>query len=199
MTLSKLSVHRSTPFFQIDFDPEFGVPILSDLPETFKNRLIITFTVDTLPENNLKDLKNWMTSKWAGIPHDGQLAFVNTLIAFFRRQTVILGESGYHIAEKVFFDWFFDKPIAIKIKMSPSFFYLWIFFKINNHFSKVVIFNVLIKQMGLKLQFIDEPMAVSFIDPFDSNLEERTLIKFNFHFPRFNGDEIKSFPKLILS
>ena len=72
--------------------------------------------------------------------------------------------------------------------------------KINDHFMKKVIFNVLISKLGLKLQLIDEPIQADFIDPiYPSNREKRTILKFHFHFPRFEGAEIRNFPDSLLS
>ena len=100
MPLTKSSVARSQTFFQVDFDPCVK-SISKQVPEVYRNRLLLLFTVDALPESNLSDLKDWIQSKWDEIPEIGQKAFFNTLIAFMRTQTVILGENGFHIANKV--------------------------------------------------------------------------------------------------
>ena len=72
--------------------------------------------------------------------------------------------------------------------------------KINDHFTRKVIFNVLIKKLGLKLQFIDEPIQADFIDPvYPSNREKRTILKFNFHYPRYDGSVMRTFPDSLLS
>ena len=99
--MTKATAARAANFFQIDFDPETNSNL--DVPELYRNRLLITFAVNSITGSNLADLKSWMATKWSEIPSDGKLAFTNNLIAFLRHQTVILGESGYHIAEKVFF------------------------------------------------------------------------------------------------
>ena len=101
MPLTKFSVTRSATFFQIDFDPNFSQSMLNDVPKLYRNRLILAFTVDFLPKANLKQFENWMKAKWNEIPLDGQRAFFNNLCAFLRTETVILGESGLHIANKV--------------------------------------------------------------------------------------------------
>ena len=100
MPMTKATAARAANFFQIDFDPETKSNM--DVPEMYRNRLLITFAVNSISGNNLDELKTWMATKWSEIPLDGKSAFINNLIAFLRHQTVILGESGYHIAEKVF-------------------------------------------------------------------------------------------------
>ena len=101
MSMTKSSAARAAVFFQVDFDPELNENILLQVPELYRNRLILTFAVNDLTQGNLAELKSWMKLKWDEIPTIGQTAFFNTLIGFLRRQTVILGESGYHISDKV--------------------------------------------------------------------------------------------------
>ena len=101
MTLTKASCARSSTFFQIDFDPDFNPIAKEKVDAKYRNRLILIFTVDTLPERDLTLLQNWMQSKWHEIPLDGQEAFFNLIVSFLQRQTVILGESGLFLANKV--------------------------------------------------------------------------------------------------
>ena len=101
MAMTKNTAARAAVFFQVDFDPDLGENVFLQVPELYRNRLILSFAVNDLSAANLAELKAWMNQKWREIPADGQKAFFNTLIAFLRRQTVVLGESGYHISDKV--------------------------------------------------------------------------------------------------
>ena len=101
MTLTKASAARSSPFFQIDIDPELSIKAKKHTPKLFQNRIVLTFTVDCIKDKNLQDLQTWMTSKWNEIPKDGKIAFINTTCGFLTKQTVILGESGFHVSKKV--------------------------------------------------------------------------------------------------
>ena len=100
--MSKATAARAETFFQIDIDPGFTEKALKKLPELYRNRIILTFAVDSLPGDTLVKLKSWMETKWKEIPSDGQKAFINTTIAFLRRETVILGETGHYLSVKVF-------------------------------------------------------------------------------------------------
>ena len=102
MTLTKASAARSATFFQIDIDPGLTPTARKTVPKIFQNRLVLTFTVDIQDERKLEDLRAWMLQKWKEIPSVGHTAFLNTICSFLRRQTVILGETGYHISSKVF-------------------------------------------------------------------------------------------------
>ena len=103
MPLTKYSVTRSATFFQIDFDPKFSKKARADIPVMYQNRLLLAFTVDFLPKENLARFRAWMKEKWNEIPQDGQQAFFSNLCGFLRTETVILGESGLDIANKVYY------------------------------------------------------------------------------------------------
>ena len=103
MAMSKSTAARAETFFQTDIDPGFNEKAFKKLPEIYRNRIILTFAVDALPGDTLAKLKSWMETKWKEIPSDGQKAFINTTIAFLRRETVILGETGHYVSVKVFF------------------------------------------------------------------------------------------------
>ena len=122
MPLTKNSVTRSATFFQIDFDPKYPDRVRPDIPELYRNRLLLAFTIDYLPKENLAQFTDWMNEKWNEIPSAGQHAFFNNLCAFLRTETVILGESGLHIANKVrlknpyFYDAFLSAKYAQILK-----------------------------------------------------------------------------------
>ena len=105
--MSKATAARAENFFQIDIDPGFNQKVLKSLPAIYRNRIVLTFTVDSLPEETLIKLKLWIEKKWKEIPSDGQKAFINTLVGFLRRQTVILGESGHYVGNKVYASYHF--------------------------------------------------------------------------------------------
>ena len=90
---------RNLTFFQLDFDNGNN----QHLPEILKNRILLVFSVDSLPKQSLDKLSQWMKEKWDEIPLDGQIAFQNLVCSFITTQTVILGESGYNITAKVLF------------------------------------------------------------------------------------------------
>ena len=75
MPLTKYSVTRAATFFQIDFDPKFSSKALVNIPKTYQNRILLAFTVDRLPKENLAQFRAWMKEKWNEIPQDGQQAF----------------------------------------------------------------------------------------------------------------------------
>ena len=90
---------RNLTFFQLDFDNQNH----SFLPELLRNRVLLVFSVDSLPKSNLDKLSTWMSEKWDDIPTDGKIAFQNLVCSFITTQTVILGESGYNLTAKVLY------------------------------------------------------------------------------------------------
>ena len=88
---------RNTIFFHEDLQ----LDNTAHLSAPFNNRMILLFSVTPMPTGRNQSFESWMKEKWSFIPASGKEAFISRVLSFLQTQTVVQGESGHFIGEKV--------------------------------------------------------------------------------------------------